>query len=516
MHSRIPLSSKIIRSRPSVIALGFICGFSVGVADYLTDVEMSLVIFYLIPVSFVTWYAGRKAGILIAAFSTILSLTSDFFLVQYHYSYLAIPFWNAIMRSGVFMIVVFLLSRLKVALVHEKETARIKTNMLSLISHLNAAMTSNLDLHAVGHSLLETIELFFPGCATTIRLLSRETGKVLPFASRSLNEQEWVEELPNSPLAQEVLQTMQPLIVRNVQTDLRTHSMDFFRKNQLVSYLGLPLIARGEVLGIISLYSRYEHEFTKEEIAFFTTLGTQAAVALQNARLFEEVRAGHEQLRDLSRRLLEVREVEHRHIARELHDEIGQVLTGLKLTMEMARRLPPRGANLALQKGESLVDELLVQVHRLSLELRPAMLDDLGLLPTLLWYVERYSSTTALKVNFTQHGLDGQRFTPDIETAAYRIVQEALTNVARHAKVQQVVVQVSCVSNALIIEIQDQGTGFDFEMAIRTGKANGLTGMRERVRLLAGELSIDSTPGVGTSIVAELPLTESNENATRQ
>src|SRR5207249_11777853 len=100
--------------------------------------------------------------------------------------------------------------------------------------------------------------------------------------------------------------------------------------NQLVSYLGLPLIARGDVLGIISLYSRYEHEFTKEDVAFFTTLGAQAAIALQNARLFEQVRAGHEQLRELSRRLLEVRELEHRHIARELHDEIGQILTGLK------------------------------------------------------------------------------------------------------------------------------------------------------------------------------------------
>src|SRR5262249_13751727 len=264
MHGQIPLISKIVQSKSGVITLGVISAFGVGIADYLTDVEISLVIFYLGPVAFVTWYAGRNWGILIAGVSMLLSLTSDYFLVQYRYSHPAIPFWNAIMRSGVFIIVGFLLSRLKVALTHEKETARIKTNMLALISHLNTAMTSSVDLHAVGQSLLETIELFFPGYATTMRLLSGENGEALPFVSRNLNEKQWAVELSNLPLAQEVLKTMQPVMVRNLQTDPRTQSIEFFRKNQLVSCLVLPLIARGDVLGIISLYNRYEHDFSEE------------------------------------------------------------------------------------------------------------------------------------------------------------------------------------------------------------------------------------------------------------
>ena len=489
-----------------MVLFGLLSILIIGIVDYLTGVELNIAIFYLLPISLVTWFTGRREGIFLSSLAAMVWLSTDVFLVESHYSYSAIPFWNAIMRGGVFVIVVLLLSRLKVALIHEKESSRIKSTMLSLVGHLNRAMTSTLDLHTVGRSLLETIELLFPGCASTIRLLNRETGDLQPLASYNLNEEEWTAESPNLPLAREVLELMAPLTVRNVQADPRTQHIEFFRKHGLVSYLGFPLIARGDLLGIISLYNKQEHEFTKEEIAFFTTLGGQAAIALQNARLFEEVRAGHMQLRDLSRRLLEVQEAEHRHIARELHDEIGQILTGLKLTLELSGRLPAQEARSKLATAQALLDDLITRTRRLSLDLRPSMLDDLGLFPTLRWHFERYSSTTQVSVTFNHSGLQGKRFAPQLETAAYRIVQEAMTNVARHAGVKQVMIDVCSDEDTLTIEIEDKGRGFDPGAATREGKASGLTGIRERTMLLGGRLTIESAPGAGTSVTVEFSL----------
>jgi signal transduction histidine kinase len=238
----------------------------------------------------------------------------------------------------------------------------------------------------------------------------------------------------------------------------------------------------------------------------FTTLAGQAVIALRNARLFTEVRNGHQQLKELSQRLLEMQETDRRHIARELHDEVGQILTGLQITLEMAGHAADQHLNSTLANALALVNDLMGHIRRLSLDLRPSLLDDLGLFPTFLWYFERYTATTGVHVHFHHDGLAGQRFVPQVETAAYRIVQEALTNVARHAKVDQALVYACCIPDALLLKIHDTGRGFDPGTAMRAGTANGLMGMRERVSLLGGALSIESRAGTGTCIIAELRL----------
>jgi PAS domain S-box-containing protein len=209
-------------------------------------------------------------------------------------------------------------------------------------------------------------------------------------------------------------------------------------------------------------------------------------------------------LQALSRRLLEVQENERRHIARELHDEIGQVLTGIKLALERSARGTPDRVKSEVAQALGLTNELIARVRDLSLELRPAMLDDLGLLSALTWYFERYASQFKIEANFQHAGLEGRRFEPDIETAAYRIVQEALTNVARHAGVDKVEVDIRADESALAIRVEDLGAGFDPHCSsLITG---GLSGMRERAILLGGRLQVKSSPGHGTSLTAELPL----------
>jgi signal transduction histidine kinase len=209
----------------------------------------------------------------------------------------------------------------------------------------------------------------------------------------------------------------------------------------------------------------------------------------------------------LSHRLLEVQETERRHLARELHDEIGQILTGLKITLETGTFLSERAAGSeAFQKARDQVRDLMQRVQDMSLDLRPAMLDDLGLLPALLWHFERYREQTSIDVRFRHAGLKDQRFSPEIETAAYRIIQEALTNAARHSGAGMVDVYIHSGARMLTLQVEDKGKGFEVERAIASRSSSGLTGMQERTALLGGELLLQSTPGRGTRLRAKLPF----------
>jgi PAS domain S-box-containing protein len=219
----------------------------------------------------------------------------------------------------------------------------------------------------------------------------------------------------------------------------------------------------------------------------------------------EQLQEYARRLQTLSRRLLEVQESERRALALELHDEIGQLLTGLKLSLERSARLAGGEVRTALEEAQGLVRDLTGRVRDLSLRLRPTMLDDLGLLPALLWQFERYTAQTQVDVSF-EHGPLPGRFPPEVETAAYRIIQEALTNVARHAGVSEVVVRLWADGEGLGLQVEDRGAGFDPHGVGAAGTSGGLSGMQERVRLLGGRLEVESAPGAGTRVTAELPL----------
>jgi PAS domain S-box-containing protein len=218
-----------------------------------------------------------------------------------------------------------------------------------------------------------------------------------------------------------------------------------------------------------------------------------------------EVHAARDQLQVLSRRLLDVQEAERRMLARELHDEIGQHLTGLSLQLLMIDPHDPAPAlRSRVQAAQRQVSAIMAQVRTISLNLRPPMLDDLGLLAALEWHLQRYTEQTHIQVGFTHHGLAERRFGPEVEITAYRVVQEALTNVARHAGVNHATVQVWLDAEHLHVQIADQGRGFDPISMHYT--SSGLSGMRERVQLLQGRLRLQTVPGAGTCVAATLPM----------
>ncbi len=226
----------------------------------------------------------------------------------------------------------------------------------------------------------------------------------------------------------------------------------------------------------------------------------------EGERLHRELQAAHAHLQALSLRLLEVQEAERRHLARELHDEIGQQLTGLKLLLDMNLAQAGRLEGDIATEARELVAALMQQVRELSLSLRPGMLDDLGLLPALLWHLERYASQTGVRVDFSHSGIEGQRFSPSVETAAYRIIQEALTNVARYARAREAQVRVWRAPDGLHLEINDQGVGFEPEAVLGGNHSTGLRGMSERAGLLGGQFNVQSLPGTGTRLTAVLPV----------
>lgn len=226
----------------------------------------------------------------------------------------------------------------------------------------------------------------------------------------------------------------------------------------------------------------------------------------ERKRTEDELRRHRDRLAELSRQLLEAQENERRVLGRELHDQFGQMLTALKLTLDMASQLSPDLAEKKLAAAQKLTDDLIARVSRISLDLRPPMLDDLGLAPALLWHVNRFHEQSGIQVRFTHQGIQGRRFAPEIETAAYRVVQEALTNAARYAEAKGIRLEVQADSGELRIEVEDDGRGFDPQAALE--KNRGLNGMRERVLLTGGSFHIQSRPGEGTRLSIRLPLKE--------
>jgi len=318
------------------------------------------------------------------------------------------------------------------------------------------------------------------------------------------------------------LRTAQPVLREEVsEALLRAVARDeahlaLLRALDFSSTMLVPLIAHGKTLGVMTFVRGADKKrYTPRDVSLAEDLAARCALAIENARLYTAEQTARERLHALSRRLVEVQEAERRHLARELHDELGQSLTGVRLLLESG----------SLPEARALVGEAMAHVRALSLQLRPAVLDDLGLLPALLWHLERYRAQTGVAVQFQHAGVD-RRFRLDVETAAYRVAQEALTNVARHAGVQEASLRVWTAADALCVQVDDAGKGFDPRTvagsgAITPGEAittagasapsgahrtGGVSGMRERVDLLGGTLSIDSAPGQGTHIMAVLPL----------
>jgi signal transduction histidine kinase len=260
----------------------------------------------------------------------------------------------------------------------------------------------------------------------------------------------------------------------------------------------VPLTYRGTGLGVLAAFDRLEGDgmFTRDDEQLLEAFAAQAATAVATAKTVEA---------DRLRRSIAAAEAERRRWARELHDETLQALGGLKVLLSGASRLDDAGAmRAAMREATDQLGRDIEALRALIAELRPAALDQLGLGPALASLAHRTETTTGLEVRAEIELADGERLAPELETTVYRIVQEALTNVTKHARATTVHVTVRQDERELLVSVADDGVGFDPERATDAGF--GLLGVRERVELAGGELRIGARKPAGTVLHARLPV----------
>ncbi len=274
--------------------------------------------------------------------------------------------------------------------------------------------------------------------------------------------------------------------------------------------LCLPLVFKSDFLGLV--LASLDREARTPDLELANALASQAAAALANAGLFETARRHETELRKLSQVRVQLQEENLRSLSRELHDGVGQVLTAIKMDLgmiERANNLDPHELQRRVREAREQVTELLQEVRTMSQLLRPSMLDDFGLVPTLQWLVEKFSARTRIVVDLRTPPAE-TRLPPAIEVLLYRVTQEALTNIVKHAKARNVDIEFEVRGAEASLTIADDGVGFDVERFRRTPAAGGvgLLGMRERVAYYHGRIDIRSRPQGGVRISLTIPFEE--------
>jgi len=268
----------------------------------------------------------------------------------------------------------------------------------------------------------------------------------------------------------------------------------------------VPVAGRDRILGVLHLASRRDIPLTSPAIAMVQAVGGLVGVALENATLREMMLAQQDRLRALAEGAVRAREEEARRIAHELHDEAGQLLASVHIALDdLVAQLPERVE--AVQRIHTLLDRVEGQLRRLSRELRPTILDDLGLGPAVEWLAQGASERTGVSITVDAPIL---RLPSAMETALYRIVQEAVTNAIRHAGARHMEIRVWHEDAMVHAAVRDDGRGFDADatMAQRGERGLGLLGMRERVDALGGRFVLHSTLGQGTEVSVAIPIVE--------
>ena len=276
--------------------------------------------------------------------------------------------------------------------------------------------------------------------------------------------------------------------------------------DSFASYAAFPLLFSEQPLAHLKLLSQQVDFFDKDRQLLLQSFANLGAIAIQNSLLLDRVQKGNEQLHALSQRLMKAQEEERLNLSRELHDELGQLLIAAIFQLGLLERNSTSSDAVQghVQELRATVNKIQQELHSLAVNLRPASLDHVGLVSAIEQYITEFRRQYGLKVEFETAGMQNRRLPSAVETAIFRIVQESLTNVILHAQATQVDVVINRKGGALIAIIEDDGVGF-FPSVATDGNHLGLFGMRERVEMLGGSLTIESEPGKGTAVRAEVP-----------
>lgn len=392
------------------------------------------------------------------------------------------------------------------------EQIKRQTSRAEALVEIAKQLNSRLELKEMLDTVCRITNQAIDSSASVIFLFDPKSNKFVDMARKFENELPQAQQNPvRMSFSRTMLERYMPanrstFFMQNVESFKDVPMRNFLRLLGINHLAVAPLVRNQEVIGALVCGSLKKQGFSQEDMDFLNGLAEHTMIAISNTRLFEQVRLGRERQRLLSKTNVEIQEAERRRIARELHDHLGQSLTGFQFMLESVKHQVDEAQKAGIAEIQNSVANIIEQVREMSLNLRPSILDDLGLIPTLKWHLDRYTKQTGIRVNFYSPN-STERFPAEIETTAYRIIQEALTNAARHSGATEVFVGLVVNDNSLWVEILDKGKGFDVSTVLNK-PTSGLSGMTERADLMGGYLTIKSYPDQGTQLLAALPITE--------
>ena len=409
-----------------------------------------------------------------------------------------------------------------------------RTQQLSILNAVALTVNQSLDLEDILHRALDEVVQLTGIDVIAIFLQNPVRGQLELMAYRGLSEKAarlayQVGMLDSS--CGGVMELGKTIVVPDISS-YRGRGARSLQREKISSLVHVPLMTKGWALGSMCIGTHETTQFSDDEQNLLNAIGNQIAIAVENARLYADVQRKERVRGELFKKALAAQEEERKRIARELHDEVSQSLTALLYDAEDGLELDHLPAiKERLQSICDLTQHTLEDIHKLMFDLRPSMLDQLGLIPALRWLAEARLEPKGLRVNvitdsnsnFLNSKSNPQRLSADVETALYRVVQEAINNIARHAAARNVEIRLNMDNGLTEINIIDDGIGFDLtELSIETIKdldskdfilpestrGLGLLGMQERIELLGGDLNIESEPGTGTQIHIRVPIEE--------
>ena len=394
---------------------------------------------------------------------------------------------------------------------------------LLALSRVSAALSDLWDLDATLRVALDNVLNIMNGTIGGILLLDEQTQMLSYRVHQGLSTR-YVEEMRMSlgeGIAGRVAESGKSILLEDISGDPRAAHPDLVSTEGLKAFISVPLRAKDKVVGVINVASRTPHRFTTNDMHLLHSIGDQLGVAIEQTRLYERLRKARERLRRLARQNLVAEEEERRRIARELHDETSQSLSGLALQLQALLEMYAMSGNqddefiAGLKKVQSLTVQVHKEVSRLISDLRPALLDTLGLIPAVRQYAQSRLQSLEINVSVETKGAE-RRLATDVETALFRFIQGAIGNIAQHSKAKNAIIVLEYQPNELLLRIGDDGQGFDVSEITdveESGRGRGLFSMRERVGFLGGTSGVESEIGVGTTVWANVPIGQDTEYA---
>ncbi|RMF02752.1 MAG: HAMP domain-containing protein [Chloroflexi bacterium] len=382
---------------------------------------------------------------------------------------------------------------------------------LAALNIVAQTVSQRQDLHEMLESALRCVLDLMHMQAGWIVLFAANNGKYQLACSIGLPQAIAMQEADRGFLScqcSRVVDEKSTLLISSLQESCPIYQLKLPNQQTVTGHVAVPLISKSQVLGTLNITCTPDNTSIEEDMQLLEAIGQQLGVAVENARLWREVREKEKARGQLLEKIITAQEEERKRIARELHDGTSQALTSFKVGLKVLERLEsPEEIRQHLAGMQDIVAETLDTVHDLALELRPSVLDDLGLVAALHRYVAEYQRRFNLRVDCRAVGFEGRRLPATVETALYRIVQESLTNVARHSGAKYASVTLERTDQYVRAIVEDNGDGFDASQA-RAERKLGLYGMEERAVLIGGNLRIESVKGEGTTILVHIPLSE--------